>query len=367
MKILTVYGTRPEFIRLAVITRELDRLCDQTLVHTGQNTDPNLSDLFFEELRIRPPDMYLGVTGSNFAQQAGLMLPALDEAIERADPERIVILGDTNSSLVAAIVAARRGIPTFHLEAGNRCFDDRVPEEVNRRVIDHSTTFALPYTHRSKENLLQEGIPRHRIFVTGNPINEVMRFYEKEISESDVLTRMSLTPKGYIAATMHRAENVDDKERLERLLLGMAMAGDKHQVPIVLSLHPRTADRIKHWGIEPDTSWLRFHDPVGFFDFIQLERNALAVITDSGTVQEECCILNTPNVTIRDTTERPETLECGSNILTGSEPEAILSALNIVLEPGRTWVPPQEYVAENVSKTVSNIVLGYISPILLRA
>lgn len=356
---MTILGTRPEIIRLSVICPELDKHCDQTIVHTGQNYDLALNDIFYQELGLRPPDVNLNIHPKGFANQIGEMIPAIDEAISKIEPDRILILGDTNSMLAAAIVSARRLIPMFHLEAGNRCFDNRVPEEVNRRIIDHCATIALPYTHRSKDNLVQEGIDRHCIFVVGNPINQVLRSYEDDISKSDVLERLSLEPKRYLAATMHRAENIDDRERLTGLLYAMSLAGEKFQMPIIMSLHPHTEDNIKKWGIEVDFRWLQFHQPFGFFDFVMLERNAACLITDSGTVQEEGCILGIPNITIRDSTERPETIECGSNILTGASPDSILMALNIVIGSPRTWTPPPEYLAETVALTVSNVVLGY--------
>jgi len=270
-----------------------------------------------------------------------------------------LILGDTNSGL-SSIVAERRGIPVFHLEAGNRCYDDRVPEEVNRRIIDHCSTVLMPYTHRSKENLLREGIERDRIFVIGNPIYEVINTYEEKIQSSDVLLRLQLEPRNYFVVTMHRAENVDDPDRLGRLLEGLQLIEERYQLPMVVSLHPRTADKMRRFGLEVRSEQVRFLKPLGFFDFVALERNALCVISDSGTVQEECCIFGVPNVTIRDVTERAETIECGSNILTGAEPEMIVNAVDLVLNSAHEWTPPSEYVERHVSTTVAKIVLGYI-------
>jgi UDP-N-acetylglucosamine 2-epimerase (non-hydrolysing) len=281
-----------------------------------------------------------------------------NEAIDRIKPDRVLILGDTNSGL-SSIVAARRGIPVFHLEAGNRCYDDRVPEEINRRIIDHCSTVLMPYTHRSKENLLREGIERDRIFVVGNPIYEVINNYEDRIRNSRILHDLKLEPQKYFVVTMHRAENVDNPDRLACLLEGLSLIGERYQLPIIVSLHPHTADKIQSFGLGSQSAHIKFHTPLGFFDFMALERNALCVITDSGTVQEECCIFRIPSVTIRDVTERPETIECGSNILTGAEPRRILNAVETVLRSPRDWTPPVEYLERRVSTAVIKIVLGY--------
>jgi UDP-N-acetylglucosamine 2-epimerase (non-hydrolysing) len=358
MKVMTLFGTRPEIIRLSQVIKQLDRFCTQVLVHTGQNYDPNLSDIFFKELDLRPPDIHLGIQATGFADQAGLILSLVGEALAREKPDRLLILGDTNSGL-GAIVAARMRIPVYHMEAGNRCYDDRVPEEVNRRIIDHCSTVLMPYTHRSKENLLREGIKRQRIFVIGNPIYEVLNAYAAQIEASDVLARLDVQVSEYFLVTMHRAENVDRPRRLEKLLQGLALVADTHRHPMVISLHPRTADKMQRYGLDPQSDRVRLFDPLGFFDFVKLERSARCVLSDSGTVQEECCISKVPNVTIRDVTERAETIECGSNILTGDEPEMILRAVDIVLSSACDWTPPGEYVEQRVSSAVTKIVLGY--------
>ena len=358
MKLMTLFGTRPEIIRLSVIIKHLDHFCEQVLVHTGQNYDENLSDVFFRELGLRQPDLYLGVRATDFAEQVGQIIARAGEALDQVNPDRLLILGDTNSGL-AAIVAARRGIPVFHLEAGNRCYDDRVPEEINRRIIDHCSSALMPYTHRSKENLLREGIERDCIFVIGNPIYEVLNTFAPQIQASDALARLGLEPRQYFLVTMHRAENVDDPGRLANLLEGLHQIEAKYQQPIIVSLHPRTADKMHRFGLEVQSDVIRLLRPLGFFDFVKLERNARCVLSDSGTVQEECCIFGVPNVTIRDVTERPETIECGSNILTGAEPEMIVQAVDIVLDSPCDWTPPAEYVERYVSTAVAKIVLGY--------
>jgi len=358
MKVMTLFGTRPEIIRLSVIVKQLDRFCEQVLVHTGQNYDENLSDVFFRELDLRQPDLHLGVQAADFAAQVGQIIARSGEVLAKVRPDRLLILGDTNSGL-AAVVAARMGIPVYHLEAGNRCYDDRVPEEVNRRVIDHCSTVLMPYTHRSKENLLREGIARERVFVIGNPIYEVLNTYSAQIEASDVLNRLDVQPGEYFLVTLHRAENVDDPTRLEQLLQGLALVADTHQQPMVVSLHPRTADKMRLFGLDPQSERVRLLTPLGFFDFVKLERTARCVLSDSGTVQEECCIFRVPNVTMRDVTERAETIECGSSVLTGSAPEAILRAVDIAFNSECDWMPPAEYVERHVSTAVTKIVLGF--------
>ncbi len=358
MKIMTLFGTRPEIIRLSLIIKSLDRFCEQILVHTGQNFDPSLSDIFFQELDLRAPDIHMGVQSPVFAEQAGQILTRSGEILSRVKPDRLVILGDTNSGL-AAVVAARLGIPVYHLEAGNRCYDDRVPEEVNRRVIDHCSRILMPYTQRSKENLVREGIERERIYVVGNPIYEVLSTFAPRIDGSDILSRSGVAPRTYFLATLHRAENVDVPERLNRLLAGLSAAADRHEFPLLVSVHPRTASRMEQSGLKPASSRVRLLKPLGLFDFVNLEKNARLVISDSGTVQEECAILGIRNVTIRDVTERPETIECGSNILSGGNPEDLLRTVQVALSLEPKWVPPAEYTAGAVAQTVCKIVLGY--------
>lgn len=359
MKVLTLFGTRPEIIRLSRVIARLDGFCTQVLVHTGQNYDPQLSDVFFEELGVRAPDVHLGTpSGEGFAAQAGAIIANAGKVLERERPDRVLILGDTTSGL-AAIVAARMGIPVYHMEAGNRCYDDRVPEEINRRVIDHSSAVLMPYTERSKDNLVREGIERERIFVTGNPIYEVLEHYRERIDRSDVMDRLGVGERGYLLVTLHRAENVDLRERLQGIFAALAEAGRTHGARVLVSVHPRTADRLRHFGV-PDggTELLR---PFGFFDFVKLEKHALAVLSDSGTVQEECAIFGVPNVTLRDVTERAETIECGSNVLSGAAGADIARALAMALDGGAGWHAPREYLVRDVSRTVQKIVLGYTS------
>jgi len=357
---MTIFGTRPEIIRLSLIMRLLDQHCEHITVHTGQNYDESLSDIFIRDLEVRTPDHHLGIKANSFGDQIGQILSKVDSLLESEKPDRLLLLGDTNSALTA-LVAARRGIPVFHMEAGNRCYDDRVPEEINRRVIDHSSTILMPYTERSKDNLVREGIERDRIYVTGNPIKEVLDTFSDQIERSEAMKSLSVKPFEYFLVTLHRAENVDDPTRLKRIFDGRDKGAKRIGKPVLVSVHPRTAERLDKSGIRPDATKIRLFKALGFFEFIKLEKNALAVLTDSGTVQEECAIFGVPNVTIRDVTERPETIECGSNILAGSETTAIVSAVELAISQPAAWTPPKEYMAENVSQTVSKIILGYTS------
>ncbi|PYO44886.1 MAG: UDP-N-acetylglucosamine 2-epimerase (non-hydrolyzing) [Gemmatimonadetes bacterium] len=358
MKVVTVLGTRPEIIRLSCIIPKLDCSCQHVLVHTGQNYAEVLSDVFFHELEVRAPDHSLGVRGDTFGEQIGKILIEVEKLLLRERPDRVLVLGDTNSGL-AAVIAKRMGIPVFHLEAGNRCYDDRVPEEVNRRIIDHSSSVLMPYTHRSAANLVREGIDRSRVFVVGNPIFEVLEAHRDAIARSDVLVRLGLSPQSYFIVTMHRAENVDIEERLRNLVTALRQLAAQFGHPVVCSLHPRTRSKMEAFGIANDGRDVRFIEPVGFFDFVALERQALCALSDSGTVQEECCLFRVPNVTIRDVTERPETIEAGSNMLTGMDPERIVGCVETVLAQPPAWTPPAEYLEPNVSSKVVKIVLGY--------
>lgn len=360
MKILTIFGTRPEIIRLSLVAKILDQYCEHVTVHTGQNYDESLSDIFIRDLDFRTPNVHLGLRSSSFGEQAGLILTKVDQALEEHRPDRVLILGDTNSAL-SAIVAARRGIPVYHMEAGNRCFDDRVPEEINRRIIDHSSTILLPYTNRSCENLVAEGIQRERIYVTGNPIFEVLEHFSPRIDASEILTELDVKPFDYFLVTLHRAENVDSQVRLNRIFSAFHAIAEKYEKKVLISVHPRTRQKLAQFSTEVDSERIVLLDPLGFFDFVKLEKNSLAVLTDSGTVQEECSIFGIPNVTLRDVTERPETIECGSNIIAGSDPEMIDKAVEMAVSQASKWTPPAEYLAPNVAQIVSRIVLGHLS------
>lgn len=358
MKIATILGTRPEIIRLSLVIAALDKVCDHRLVHTGQNFDDGLSRVFFEELGIRQPDVRFNAPSAGLARQVAEILIRTEEFIERERPDRILILGDTNSAL-SAVIAKRSGVPVYHMEAGNRCYDDRVPEEVNRRIIDHASDILMPYTERSRVNLLREGIEGSRVFVIGNPIFEVLEKYAPCIARSSVLERLSVESRRYLVATIHRAENVDVRARLSALMAGLEAAALEFDMPVVCSLHPRTAGRLAEAGLAPDPGRVHMVAPLGFVDFVKLQQTAFCVLTDSGTVQEECCILRVPNVTLRDTTERPETVECGSNVICGVDRSTLLTAIHLAVASDTNWTIPPEYQVRSVSRTVAKIVVGY--------
>jgi UDP-N-acetylglucosamine 2-epimerase (non-hydrolysing) len=358
MKIMTILGTRPEIIRLSCIIPKLDKLCDHVLVHTGQNYDANLNDLFFSQLNLRAPDHYFGARGS-FGEQMAKILVESERVMLAEKPDRLLVLGDTNSAL-SVIMAKRLGIPVYHMEAGNRCYDDRVPEEVNRRIIDHSSDILMPYTERSRQNLLREGIAGERIYVTGNPIYEVIQHYDQLIQQSSALADLKLEAQDYMLVTVHRAENVDVEQRLQNITEALDRIQRTYSMPVIVSTHPHTRSRMTTFNITMNNDQIRFLPPFGFFDFITLERNALCVLSDSGTVQEECCIFQVANVTLRDVTERPETIECGSNILSGADPDMILQSVRTVLDQKPDWSVPSEYLAPNVSHTVIKLLSGYL-------
>lgn len=358
MKIMTILGTRPEIIRLSRILPKLDASCDHTLVHTGQNYNTKLSDIFFVDLRLQEPGVFLGADTEGFGQQVGDMFGRLDDVLNNIRPDKVLILGDTTSGL-CAIICERRGIPVYHMEAGNRCFDWRVPEEVNRKIIDSISSYNLPYTPGSKENLLHDGVPKSRIFVTGNPIKEVLDYYGPGIKRSKVLRRLGLKKKKYFLSTFHRAENVDDYSTLKQIVAGLSLAAGEHGMPVVCSIHPRTADKMKTWDITAaDPTDVIFCEPFGFFDFVALEESAACIISDSGTVAEEACILGVPNVIIRRSTERPELVECGSSILAGTHYEDILRGVQVARNTEFKWSMPEGYDVLNVSDAVINILLG---------
>ncbi len=357
MRIITILGTRPEIIRLSIIIKKLDVLNDHILVHTGQNYETKLSDIFFEELGLRKPDYYLGAKTESFGTQISIILREVEKLFIELKPERVLVLGDTNSAL-SAIIAERMLIPVFHMEAGNRCFDLKVPEEKNRKIIDHVSTIAIPYTPNSRENLLNEGIPKNRIFISGNPIYEVLTTYKDKIERSTILNELNLEPKEYFLVTAHRAENVDIKERLEMILQGLQLVAKEYDLPVICSIHPRTRNKLEKFNIQIKNDKIRLLEPFGFFDFVKLEKNAKLVITDSGTVQEECCIFNVPAVTIRDTTERPETVECKSNIVSGLKPDNIINCIKVMLSTDSNWEYPIGYIDPNVSDKIVKYLNG---------
>lgn len=355
---MTILGTRPEIIRLSQVIRVLDEQCDHILVDTGQNFDDRLSGLFFRELNVRQPDVSLGISVSGFGEQMGKMLCQVEFLLREHKPDRVLILGDTNSGL-SAIVARRLGISVYHMEAGNRCYDFRVPEEANRRIIDHVSSVLMPYTNRSRENLLREGFAASEIYVTGNPISEVLHCYEEQIAASGILSQLNLVEREFFLLTMHRAENVDCEEKLRDVFAAVSRLYEKYRFPIVCSLHPRTRSMATRFRMDVDRPGLIMCEPFGFFDFVRLQQSAFCVISDSGTVQEETCILRAPNVTIRDVTERPETVECGSNVLAGCDSNSIVALVSLVTSRPANWQVPPEYLAPQVADTVARVLLSH--------
>ena len=359
MRVVTILGTRPEIIRLSLIIKKLDALAEKhVLVHTGQNFSPSLSDIFFDELGLRKPDRVLTEGRQTLGGQLSAMFGEIEAILTAHRPDVVLLLGDTNSAL-CAIIAERMGIPVVHMEAGNRCYDLSVPEEKNRRIIDAVSTINMPYTSYSKSNLLREGFPANRIVQTGNPIHEVITHYMPQIEASDILTRLGLAEGRYMLVTAHRAENVDNPERLRGILEGLNRVAQRFDMRIVCSVHPRTRSRIEGGSVQVEAdSRVEFYEPFGFFDFVRLERHAACAITDSGTVQEECCIFGVPTVTIRQTTERPETVDCGSNVVCGLKPERIEEAVAVMTRLPAKWSCPDGYMADDVSVKVVKYVLG---------
>jgi UDP-N-acetylglucosamine 2-epimerase (non-hydrolysing) len=350
VKVLTILGTRPEIIRLSLIIEKLDKVCNQYIVHTGQSYDYELDKIFFEELGVREPDVRLDAKGT-FAEQTAAIFIGLEKVIAEQRPDKCLVLGDTNSGL-GAIVAKRMGVPVYHMEAGNRCHDDRVPEEVNRKLIDHCSDVLLPYTQNSKQYLLAEGIPGNRIFVTGNPIYEVIKHFAFEKGRPDI------KEKEYALVTMHRAETVDNEGVLREIISVLQwLTLEKTGIQVIYPVHPRTRKRIEE--LEIDTTGLDIRKPMGFHEFIDYQRQAALVITDSGTVQEEASIFGRPTVVIRDSTERPETQEAGNVIVAGRRAQDIKNAIHGAFAlHDEVWTPPAGYMDPHVSGTVAKILLS---------
>ena len=356
MRVYTILGTRPEIIRLSRIIPKLDNLCDHTIIHTTQNHDYRLNGLFFQELKLRLPDIYLGAKGMSLGGQLAEMFQKIETLFINDRPDKVVILGDTNSGL-CSIIAERMGIPVYHLESANRCFDKRVPEEVNRKLIDAISSYNLCYTPTAKENLIKEGGDRKKIFQCGNPINEVLNYYRKEIDGSKILQALNLNKGQYFLTTFHRAETVDVKLKLEEILLGLNKIANKYSLPILCSVHPRTRDKLKKTKIKLNPK-IKLLEPFGFFDFVKLEKFSRLILSDSGTVMEEACILGIPSVILREVTERPEIVETGSTMLSGVDSNQILMATQIMLNCSRDWRIPEGYGDLNVSDKVIHYILG---------
>ena len=361
MKILTLAGTRPELIRLSLIVKKLDNVCDHCFVYTNQNYDPNLSDIFLRDLRIRKPNYVFRKTDS-LGEFLSNGFAEFDKILNIERPDKILILGDTNSVLFG-ILAAKRGLPIYHMEAGNRCFDPAVPEETNRMIIDACSLFNLPYTDNSKENLIREGHSKNYVFKTGNPIREVLEYYTKDIDESDILTRLALFSgfneeiydRKYALLSFHRTENVDNPVISKSVVDAVNMIAE--DMPVVYSFHPRTKDQFSKHGIKFSDK-VRLIDPCGFFDFVKLEQNATVVLTDSGTVPEETSLFGVPIIVLRNTTERQELMENGTLILAGTKTEDIMRAYRNIGKMEQKWNGLPDYDKVNVSEIVIRMLLG---------
>lgn len=361
LKVLTVVGTRPEIIRLSRVIKKLDCYCEHTLVHTGQNYDYELNEVFFSDLGIRKPDHFLEAAGATAAETIGKVIIAADKVIETLRPDALLLLGDTNSAL-AAIAAKRRKVPIFHMEAGNRCFDFRVPEEINRRIVDHIADINLTYSEIAREYLLREGLPPDQVIKTGSPMREVIEHYQDAINASDVLTRLGLSAGHYFVVSSHREENVDSPEQLRKLIEMLSAITRRYDEPVIVSTHPRTRKRMDALGLLAD-SRVRFLKPFGFLDYIKLQTNARAVLSDSGTITEESSILNFPALNLREVHERPEGFEEAAVMFVGMNVDRTLQALDILASQPRGEKRALRLVADyepdNVSDKVLRIILSY--------
>jgi UDP-N-acetylglucosamine 2-epimerase (non-hydrolysing) len=360
LKVMTVVGTRPEIIRLSRVLAKLDQYTDHVLVHTGQNYDYELNGIFFDELKLRRPDYFLEAVGGSVAETIGNILARVDPLLESEKPDALLVLGDTNSCL-AVIAAKRRKIPIFHMEAGNRCFDQRVPEESNRKVADHLADINMPYSDIAREYLLHEGIPPDRVVKTGSPMHEVIHHYLPLIDASEVLTRLGLAPEQYFVVSCHREENVDSDQHLAQLVQTLNGLAEQYGHRIIMSTHPRTRNRLTASDAQLNPL-IELMKPLGLPDYIQLQRHARAVLSDSGTITEESNILNFPALNIREAHERPEGMEEGAVMMTGLSLTRILQALEILADQPRNQRlirPVQDYAVENVSDKVLRIILSY--------
>lgn len=361
MKILTVIGTRPEIIRLSRIIAKLDKFCTHIIVHTGQNYDYELNKIFFDELDIRTPDYFLDAASSNAATTIGNIIIKIDEVLDKEKPDALLVLGDTNSSL-SVIAAKRRKIPIFHMEAGNRCYDQRVPEEVNRKIVDHTSDINLPYSSIAREYLLKEGFPADQIIKTGSPMYEVLSYYKEQIDHSNILQSLGLKPRKYFVVSTHREENVDSEKSLKIISEILSEISIKYKLPIILSTHPRTQKRIDSWGIILDEN-VKSLKPLGFLDYVKLQTNAFCVISDSGTITEEASILDFPALNMREVHERPEGMEQGVVIMTGLNKQRVLESIPVAVSQKnnqeRSIKLVDDYYAPNVSDKILKIILSY--------
>ena len=361
LKVITVVGTRPELIRLSRVINELDRHCDHILVHTGQNYDYELNQIFFEDLSIRRPDFFLDAACETAAQTIGKIIAKMDEVLLEQTPDALLVLGDTNSCL-AVISAKRRKIPTFHMEAGNRCFDMRVPEEINRKIVDHTSDINMPYSSIARDYLLAEGLPPQLIIKTGSPMNEVLCHYEGSINGSKILETLELEKNKFFLVSAHREENIASDKNFFRLVDVLNSIADKFELPVIVSTHPRTLNRIKETQVQFKSN-VDLLKPLGFSDYNKLQKNATVVLSDSGTITEESSIMNFPALNIRESHERPEGMEEAAVMMVGLDTERVMQGIEILSTQGRAGNRDLEFVrdyqASNVSKKIVRIIHSY--------
>ncbi|GAA2096324.1 UDP-N-acetylglucosamine 2-epimerase (non-hydrolyzing) [Microlunatus panaciterrae] len=362
LKVMTIVGTRPELIRLSRVITRLDETVDHVLVHTGQNYDYALNEVFFQDLGIRKPDHLLGVDTSSLGRVLGETLIRAEEVLTQERPDAVLVLGDTNSC-IAAVMAKRMRIPVYHMEAGNRCFDENVPEETNRRLVDHVADFNLVYTEHARRNLLAEGLHPRRILLTGSPMREVLNAYQQQIEASDVLDRLGLVENGYFLVSAHREENVDSPERLRMLLECLVAVREKWDLPVYVSTHPRTRKRLEALPDWSEPEGITFHEPFGFHDFNRLQLGAACVLSDSGTIAEESTILGFPAITLRDSIERPEALDTAGIMMTGLDAHDVTEAVSLIMGSDRpvrgvSRLTPVDYLIDNTSDRAVRFILS---------
>ncbi len=361
MKVITIIGTRPEIIRLSRVIFKLDKFCDHILVHTGQNFDYELNKIFFDDLGIREPDYFLDAAGNTASATIANVILKVDEVLEAEKPDALLVLGDTNSCL-SVIPAKRRKIPIFHMEAGNRCYDQRVPEETNRKIIDHTSDINMPYSAIAREYLLKEGFPADQIIKTGSPMYEVLDYYKDKIDGSNALSRLGVKAREYFVVSTHREENVDSKENLEKINSILNSICEKYKFPVILSTHPRTQKKLDSFNLKLHPL-VRNLKPLGFFDYVQLQKQSFCVLSDSGTITEESSILNFPALNMREVHERPEGVEEGVVIMTGLDVFTVLDSILITTNgentSDRTTQLVKDYYAPNLSDKVLKIILSY--------
>lgn len=360
LKVMTIVGTRPEIIRLSEIIKKADKFFDHILVHTGQNWDYTLNQVFFDDLGLREPNYYLNAVGNHLGETIGNVISKSYEILQKERPDALLLLGDTNSAL-SSIAAKRLKVPIFHMEAGNRCFDQNVPEEINRKIVDHISDINLPYTENSRRYLLAEGFRRDHVFVTGSPMTEVIEKNIKKIENSDILEKLNLKEKKYILLSAHREENVDNEIAFNNLVESINAVAEKYTMPIIFSTHPRTQKRIEERGVKFN-NLVHILKPFGFFDYCNLQKNSYCVLSDSGTISEESAIMRFPAISIRTSTERPEVIDKGNIILGGIKKDEILSALEItttLFSQENHDIEPYDYMDNNVSDKVIKVIQSY--------